>query len=201
MRGHNAEFFTQFGFYVIRDFLEASVCSALREQARAGGVPATVLKNGASVLDEDVRRTTFSTPDRGTMALVQERLLALAPALTAHFGVDVVELQTPQLLFYREGDYFRAHRDAESLHRRVISVVVLLNSESPHGDDGTYTGGSLTFYRLVNDPDAAGFRARLIGEEGTLIAFRSQVYHEVLPITRGERYSLVSWFMTEPGQV
>jgi predicted 2-oxoglutarate/Fe(II)-dependent dioxygenase YbiX len=29
---------------------------------------------------------------------------------------------------------------------------------------------------------------------GTLICFRAETTHEVLPVTRGERVSIVSWF-------
>jgi SM-20-related protein len=34
----------------------------------------------------------------------------------------------------------------------------------------------------------------LIGEPGLLVAFRSDVLHEVEAVTHGERYSIVSWF-------
>jgi SM-20-related protein len=32
------------------------------------------------------------------------------------------------------------------------------------------------------------------GETGALIAFPSEMLHEVTPITRGERFTIVSWF-------
>jgi SM-20-related protein len=47
---------------------------------------------------------------------------------------------------------------------------------------------------LVRDPrwQSVGFGVE--GEEGLLIAFRSDLLHEVTPVTHGERYTLVSWF-------
>jgi SM-20-related protein len=33
-----------------------------------------------------------------------------------------------------------------------------------------------------------------VGEPGLLVAFRSDTVHEVLPVTHGERFTVVSWF-------
>ena len=59
---------------------------------------------------------------------------------------------------------------------------------------GTIAGGSLTFYGLMKAPGMEKAGMPLAPEAGLLVAFRSDIMHEVNPVTRGERYTLVSWF-------
>jgi predicted 2-oxoglutarate/Fe(II)-dependent dioxygenase YbiX len=35
---------------------------------------------------------------------------------------------------------------------------------------------------------------RLAGEQSLLVGFKSDVKHEVTPVTSGERFTLVTWF-------
>ena len=51
---------------------------------------------------------------------------------------------------------------------------------------GTFGGGSLVLHA---DPAVT-----LAPAPGTLVAFPSETTHEVLPITHGERLSVVSWY-------
>ena len=37
-------------------------------------------------------------------------------------------------------------------------------------------------------------RAPVLPAPGTLVAFRAETTHEVTPVTRGERYAIVSWY-------
>jgi predicted 2-oxoglutarate/Fe(II)-dependent dioxygenase YbiX len=40
-------------------------------------------------------------------------------------------------------------------------------------------------------------RHPVIGEPGTLVAFRSETTHEVTPVTHGQRYTIVSWYRSD----
>ena len=75
---------------------------------------------------------------------------------------------------------------------------MFLNSDSP-GEPAGYSGGSLTFYGLMDD-NASGESVGLplAGETGLLIAFPSHLVHSVSPVTAGERYTVVSWFFEDP---
>lgn len=59
---------------------------------------------------------------------------------------------------------------------------------------GSYGGGNLVLDGLLDDPRLKTIGFPLNGEEGLLIAFRSETYHEVIAVTRGERYSIAAWY-------
>ena len=87
---------------------------------------------------------------------------------------------------YETGDFFVRHQDGNTdeqefdhLRIRRISIVVFLND--------SFAGGSLSFY------DATTTFA-LPGETGLLVAFKAETVHEVLPVTGGERFTVISWF-------
>ncbi len=63
---------------------------------------------------------------------------------------------------------------------RKLSVVVQLS------DPKDYEGGDLLLH-ITDDPDKAH------KEQGMLIVFASYILHEVTPVTKGTRHSLVGW--------
>jgi len=68
---------------------------------------------------------------------------------------------------------------------RKLSLTIQLSNESE------YEGGELTIYRSLK-PE---FMPK---EQGTLVAFPSYVVHEVKPVSKGSRYSLVAWVTGKP---
>ena len=75
---------------------------------------------------------------------------------------------------------------------------MFLNGATP-GDPAGYSGGSLTFFGLMDDsPSGESVGLPLAGETGLLVAFPSHLVHSVSPVTAGERYTLVSWFFEDP---
>jgi SM-20-related protein len=68
--------------------------------------------------------------------------------------------------------------------------VLFLNGEGGADQPSSYGGGQLTFYGLMGDR----LGLPLAGRPGLLVAFRSDLVHAVTPVTRGERYTVVSWF-------
>jgi predicted 2-oxoglutarate/Fe(II)-dependent dioxygenase YbiX len=73
------------------------------------------------------------------------------------------------------------------LRIRRISIVAFLNGFSGEPQDGCYSGGVLKF----DDKERA---FDLEGETGLLVAFTADTFHEVLPVTSGERFTIISWF-------
>ena len=202
-----AEFFTRFGLYAEREFLSPEVCASVRDEMRAAtGAPATVADGQeGDAVDETYRRTKQATVSPTTAARIGAELLKAVPGLAKHFGRGLVGIQTPQFLVYREGDFFRPHPDdsknpdaPDFVRQRSVSAVVFLNGATP-GDPAGYSGGSLTFFGLMDDgasEESVGLP--LAGETGLLIAFPSDLVHSVSPVTAGERYTLVSWFFEDP---
>jgi len=87
-----------------------------------------------------------------------------------------------QFTYYKEPDgKYERHID-KSLNNfiRKLSVTIQLS------DPSTYSNGDLLLYF----DDKPNFLPK---EQGKLIAFPSYVLHEVKPVTKGERYSLVAW--------
>ena len=173
--------------FVATHFLEPSLRDAIvAEMKAAAGSAATVYGSSVSgTIDESVRRTFRVKPSNETVSLVMQKLLESKAAIEEHFALTLSECEDPQFLRYREGDFFVAHQDGNTgllrldTEKRLISTVVFLSRD--------YSGGSLVFSNLRE-------RYQMSAEPGMLVAFRSETTHEVTPVTRGERYSIASWY-------
>jgi len=83
-----------------------------------------------------------------------------------------------------------------------VTVVIFVNGEHRTGNPDavkidTYEGGNLVFYNLLEGERLARLGLSLTGHPGLLVAFDSAVIHEVKPVTRGERVTIVTWFLGE----
>lgn len=152
------------------------------DMAAAPGAPAGLLGAGPS----SARKATRIEVSGAARAPVVELLGGLLPRIEAHFGRPLDAFEEPQFLRYGTGDYFVAHQDGNTplIHDesrlRKVSVVIFLSAPA------SYDGGALVLHA---EPPVT-----LTPPAGTLVAFPSETTHEVLPITRGERLSVVSWY-------
>jgi len=80
--------------------------------------------------------------------------------------------------------------DFDHLRIRRISIVVFLNDHSVEPREDCFSGGVLNFYDETDQTKTFG----LEGETGLLVAFTAETFHEVLPVTSGERFTIISWF-------
>jgi predicted 2-oxoglutarate/Fe(II)-dependent dioxygenase YbiX len=201
-----ADFFTRFGLYAERTFLSREACARLRDEMRAAtAAPATVADEQGETVVETSRRTKQAQIPATAAAPIKTGLLEALPRLAQHFGVRLAGMQAPQFLLYREGDFFRPHHDdseeteaPDFVTQRSVSAVVFLNGDGAGEPDG-YSGGSLTFFGLMDDNvSGESVGLPLAGETGLLIAFPAHVVHSVSPVTAGERYTVVSWFIEDP---
>jgi len=193
------------GLFIEQAFLSPEVCAGLRDEVRSVVAYPSVVRDGSDyVVAEDTRRTKWAEVSEDASRLVTERLLELKPRLETHFDLSLSGFQEPQFLIYREGDFFRQHKDRGSdpdapafSRERRLAAVVFLNSESREPSGLTYEGGSLTFYGLLDDEGLGGksMGFPLPGEEGLLVAFPTDVVNEDTPVVRGERYTVVTWFV------
>jgi predicted 2-oxoglutarate/Fe(II)-dependent dioxygenase YbiX len=198
------DFFARLGLYIGRGFLSADECERLITEARAGtNRPATVREGNANVVDDDYRRSRIADVSADSVALVSDRIAALRPALEDHFEVKATGYRPPEFLIYRPGDFFKAHADSvpvgteagdKVVTGRVISTIVFLNGESAEPEAGSFTGGTLGFFGLMDDPRMANREFGLTGEAGLLVAFKPEIVHRIAPVTDGERFTIVTWF-------
>jgi SM-20-related protein len=173
------------GVFMIPAFLSEEECRRIAgELLVAPATPATVY-GAANAIEPLTRRTKRVEPSAETKKMLVERFHAVRERLAEEFAAALGDLDEPQCLRYGVGDFFVAHQDGntkliwdDSRFRRV-SVIVPLNRD--------YEGGAL----LIHRDDA---REEVSLAPGTLIAFRSETTHEVLPVSAGERLTVVSWF-------
>jgi len=92
--------------------------------------------------------------------------------------VQITEDTGYMLLRYKTGDYVKKHVDTSSDQHRTLSCSLILNDN--------YEGGEITFFDGEIKPNL---------KKGDLLIFPSSFTypHQVLPITSGTRYSIITW--------
>lgn len=191
-----------FDLRLIRNFFDAETCREfIAEMRRSSVSPATVYGRGESgSVEATMRKAARVMPSQETVEHVMRRLLECRREVGEHFGVSLSRCEEPQFLHYRVGDFFVAHQDgntglllSDREQSRKVSIVIFLNRQSQTPETDAYCGGSLVFSNWrASSPDRR--ECRLPGEAGTLVAFRSETTHEVIPVTHGERYTIASWY-------
>jgi SM-20-related protein len=190
--------YSPFDLLLVASFLNPEICRELiAEMCRSPATPAiTYGQGGPGLVNERVRKVERLQPSRETVEYVTRRLMDYGEQVGGHFGIGLSGCEEPQFLRYRVGDFFVAHQDGntglmqlDTDRSRRISVSIFLNHQSEEPETDSYCGGSLVFSDW-----RAGREFRLDGKTGTLVAFRSETTHEVIPVTYGERYAIVSWY-------
>ena len=87
-----------------------------------------------------------------------------------------------QILKYKIGGHYKFHIDSDAVAPRTFSCIFLINDD--------YEGGDLVF----KYPDSAK-QYTIKRKKNTMIVWPSNFLfpHSVKPVTKGERYSIVSW--------
>ncbi len=136
------------------------------------------------------------------VARVRSKFLAIIPEVEKHFNIKLNDCQQPKFAVYRKGHFFTAHTDAsvnenspQPIKDRKAAIIVFLNDESPSPRANAYCGGNLTFYGLMPETPFDKFGLPLTGERGLLVAFLPTLLHEVMPVTHGERFVIVNWYV------
>lgn len=108
------------------------------------------------------------------------------------WDLDVEAFETPQFCRYEPGQYYDWHIDtgvdeSEELLYRKLSIVVSLNEN--------YTGGDFEM-GMFCPPDSPNRSMKIpqLRNTGTIVVFPSFMYHRVVPVDQGTRYSIVCWF-------
>jgi len=101
------------------------------------------------------------------------------------FNLDLEKIEKLQFTHYlsSEKGTYHAHTDPtrwELPHNRKLSMSLQLS------DPNDYEGGELLLH-TSHKPTV------ISREKGMMVFFPSYTLHEVTPVTRGERYSLVAW--------
>ena len=121
----------------------------------------------------------------------------------AGWNFDITAVEPMQITKYKPGSFYGWHKDGSgdclSAYKipgnkfldgkvRKLSMTILLN--------GNYQGGEFQFAsynKLKNIVETPDFK-----NAGSVIVFPSFMEHQVAPVTKGTRYSLVAWFVGPP---
>lgn len=204
----SVEQFVDLGLFVKEDFLERELLNLITSEISYGeSKPTFVITSDSDSKTKAQLRTTMRQTEEiklssKTKSLVEKRLTVLKPQLENYFELDLNKDQG--LLFYRykQGNFFTYHRDnsdnpdaPDILKQRRVSVIIFLNEMNDEPSLKGYSGGDLVFYGLFEDPIWQSYGFHFPSKPGMLVAFRSDVYHEVKPVISGERYTAVDWFL------
>lgn len=107
-----------------------------------------------------------------------------------NFQIDSCEAM--QIARYNKKGHYDFHVDGNGITKfennnkftrgktRKLSMSIVLNDD--------FEGGEFEFFN----------KAKINSKKGTVIVFPSYMLHRVKPVTKGTRYSLVTWFCGEP---
>ena len=115
---------------------------------------------------------------------------------------DIKAAESGQITRYKKGDFYNFHTDGMGDHLsayempgnafmhghvRKLSMSVILNDN--------YEGGEFEFASYSKEKCII---TPVEVEAGSIIVFPSVMEHRVAPVTKGIRYSLVTWFLGPP---
>ena len=117
---------------------------------------------------------------------------------SAGWNLNIDSAESFQLGRYSKGGHYDYHTDGDGINptdapgneflhgkTRKISMVLWLNED--------FEGGEFEMHPALSKVDG-----KIKPTKGTLIFFPSWHMHKVHPVTKGTRYSLVTWFNGEP---
>jgi predicted 2-oxoglutarate/Fe(II)-dependent dioxygenase YbiX len=184
-----------------RGFLTGDECAKIRADMLQSPVyTGTIVKrDGVPSVDTKVRRATNVRVSGGIREFMDARLGCVRDQLSSYFETQTSGHQPPQFLLYREGEFFRRHRDVAreypslDIAERKLSIVLFLN-DCRSGSECSFEGGILAFIGRFSGPVESN-RLEVIPEEGMLVAFPADLLHEVTRVRSGARFTVVSWLV------
>jgi len=119
------------------------------------------------------------------------------------WNFNITKKENNQFTIYGKKQFYHWHKDHhEDINKdpnspfyntiRKISMTIQLS------DPKDYKGGNLEFFLPNNSPEEKKItKTTEILPRGTITFFPSFIWHRVTPVTKGTRYSLVTWFSGE----
>ncbi|SRR6266478_1015510 len=169
-------------------FLTEEQCEAIITSCESNLQPQAGVTEDNQV-HEDLRSSTISwlSPDGEHRWLFDKIRDCMNAVNSDWFRYDLVGFEGIQFTKY---SYQSGHADFYSSHIDTLSsngTVRKLSFTIQLSDPDSYSGGDLVLYSSLIDSVAL---SRAIG---SISFFPSYTIHEVAPVTRGVRYSLVGW--------
>ena len=177
----------------VENVVPHDLCDAILEEydnnaewtkARVGALPAridTEIRNlsGINISNNDIKIKNPEIRNNLDSALFQSAGRAIQSYLEVFENCKIDEDTGYHLLRYKTVEFYKEHIDHYTASPRIVSCSFSLNNE--------YEGGEFSFFN-----NELKFRV----DKGSAIMFPSNFMypHQILPVTSGVRYSIVTWF-------
>ena len=164
--------------------LSKEFCRSALEQIDWATAQTAAVVIEKSVVDTKIRRTDVVWQEAmQPLGCIARTYMDIANQ-SAGWGYSVSSQENTQLSRYKstDGGYYDWHIDAgppQNGVQRKLSCVILLN------DPSEFEGGILQFKGMEDQ--------NLLNQQGSIIVFPSFIEHRVTPVTKGVRYSAVTW--------
>jgi PKHD-type hydroxylase len=158
--------------------------SALEQIDWAVAITAQVGVNKTGVVDPVQRRTDIIWQEAMQPLGCIAKCYMETANQSAEWGYNLSSQEKTQLSRYKSIDegHYDWHMDADAPQngmQRKLSCVILLN------DPSEFEGGVLQLKGMEDQ--------NLLDKQGSIIIFPSFIEHKVTPVTKGVRYSAVTW--------
>lgn len=180
-----------------RGFLAPAYCKLLLERLSYCRTTQSTISNAQGeekIVNPKRRATSRLWPGSRTVSPVKRALVEAMPDLGDQLALSLNRMQALQFLRYGKGDFFGRHSDNSddkayslTIRQRRVTALLFLNGQLSHDKVTGFEGGELIVYQR-------GRKRVIEPRPGLLVAFRSELDHEVSPVKSGQRYSIATWF-------
>lgn len=196
-----------FPYMVIEGVLTHDECRAITQHTLNDRESVKAELRG-KLLDAAIRKTDIHTLSAEYQKIYDNRYESIKRSIEEFFSLSLTNSTDVQVLGYEQGGFYLKHSDDSSELRdfqgntigfkcvapeRRLTTVLFTTSYTPNPTDiDHFSGGELLFNYLC---DENGNTITLRPEAGDMVVFLSNPYfsHEVLPVQKGFRLSLVQW--------
>ena len=189
-------------YYYFTEAIDKKTCNKIMKTGGKDFGEAVVGHGGESIVDKEVRtsKTAWSNDQ-----WIYDLIWPYMEEANAQAGwkYDIKAAESVQITRYETGGFYNFHKDGESDNLgaynkpqnkfrhgnvRKLSMSIILNDD--------YEGGGFEFATL--DKKVSNIYTPDFSKLGSIMVFPSFMMHRVKPVTKGTRYSAVSWFVGPP---
>jgi PKHD-type hydroxylase len=185
-------------YYYFTEAIDKKTCNKIIKAGNTDFGDATIGHGGPEITDKKARMSKIAwTSDQWVYDLIWPYMEEANAQ--AGWEYDIKAAEAVQITRYEKGAFYDFHQDGKSDNLgaydepqnkfrhgnvRKLSMSIILNDD--------YEGGDFEFATLnkIYTPD--------FNKLGSVMVFPSFMMHRVKPVTKGTRYSLVSWFLGTP---
>jgi PKHD-type hydroxylase len=122
----------------------------------------------------------------------------------ANWNFEFSYTEPLQFTQYGLNEFYNWHQDCptypfKDTHPNFNGKIRKISSITNLSKPGDYEGGDVEFdFRNLRKKSSNVRVCEEIKEQGSVVVFPSFIFHRVTPVTKGTRYSLVSWTLGNP---